>query len=211
MKLGATIGSGGTHFGVWAPAAKRVDVLLTATDGVTLELTPEKEGHFHGFAAGIGHGASYRYRLDGAGSYPDPYSRSQPNGPHGDSMIVDPLRYQWRDARWRGLDPDRQVIYELHVGTFTPEGTFAAAAKQLPVLRKLGVTCLELLPVAEFAGTRGWGYDGVDLFAPYHHDGEPDSLRRFVDGAHEVGLGIILDVVYNHVGDDGNYLVAFQS
>jgi maltooligosyltrehalose trehalohydrolase len=125
-------------------------------------------------------------------------------------MVVDPAAFSWSDHDWRGLDPAGQVVYELHVGTFTPEGTFAAAAAQFGTLRKLGVTCVELMPVNEFSGRWGWGYDGVDLFAPFHHYGTPDSLRALVDSAHQVGLGVILDVVYNHVGADGNYLPVFS-
>jgi maltooligosyltrehalose trehalohydrolase len=126
-------------------------------------------------------------------------------------MVVNPDTYEWSDTAWRGLDPARQVIYEMHVGAFTPAGTFDAAAEELAALSTLGVTCIELMPLAEFAGRRGWGYDGVDLFAPFHHYGDPDSLRRFVDRAHAAGLGVILDVVYNHVGADGNYLPQFSA
>src|SRR5206468_11597027 len=126
------------------------------------------------------------------------------------SEIIDPAAFPWTDAGWPGVTPTGQVIYEMHVGTFTPEGTWAAAARELPALKDLGVTVVEVMPVADFAGTFGWGYDGVDLFAPTRLYGEPDGFRRFVDRAHELGLGVILDVVYNHLGPDGNYLKEFS-
>jgi len=187
-----------------------VEVIFEAGNSSPLQLHCDHEGFFEGFMEGVGHGAVYRYQLDRAACVPDPYSRSQPAGPHGPSMVIDPGRYHWNDAEWRGLDPQRQVIYELHIGVFTPEGTFEAAAAHLGNLKQLGVTALELMPVAEFAGERGWGYDGVLFYAPYHGYGEPDSFRRFVDQAHAVGLGIILDVVYNHCGEDGNYFESFS-
>src|SRR6185436_12684928 len=136
-------------------------------------------------------------------------SRFQPDGPHGESEVVDPAAFPWTDGAWRGVALAGQVIYEMHVGTFTAEGTWAAAMRELPALRHLGVTVLEMMPVAEFSGRFGWGYDGVDLYAPTHLYGGPDDLRRFVDGAHAEGLAVILDVVYNHLGPDGNYLKPF--
>jgi maltooligosyltrehalose trehalohydrolase len=155
-------------------------------------------------------GMLYRYRLgDGTDRFPDPASRFQPLGPHGPSQIVDPGTFAWTDAAWAGVEPTRQVLYEMHVGTFTEEGTWLAALEHLPALADLGITTLEMMPVAEFAGRRGWGYDGVDLFAPSHLYGVPDDLRRFVDAAHRLGMGVILDVVYNHVGPDGNFLSQF--
>jgi maltooligosyltrehalose trehalohydrolase len=210
MNTGATVQPDGTSFRVWAPHAQVVEVFFASDRHPTLLLTPDGDGYASGFAEGVGSGALYQYRLDGNGPYPDPRSRFQPTGPHGHSMLIDPRHFDWTDAAWPGLDPARQVYYELHVGTFTPEGTYDAAAEQLPVLRKLGVTCLELMPVAEFAGRHGWGYDGVGFFAPYHCYGNPDQLRNFVDRAHAAGLGVILDVVYNHIGDNGNYLHCFS-
>src|SRR5262249_21257713 len=148
--------------------------------------------------------------LDGGSElYPDPASRFQPDGPHGPSEVVDPKRFAWSDESWLGLVLEGQVIYEMHVGTFTPEGTWAAASRELAELAHLGITMLEMMPVADFPGRFGWGYDGVNLFAPSRLYGTPDDLRRFVNRAHAVGLGVILDVVYNHVGPDGNYLKAF--
>jgi maltooligosyltrehalose trehalohydrolase len=152
----------------------------------------------------------YRYRLDNGDAYPDPCSRYQPRGPHGPSLIVDPSTYAWRYPDWQGVRMQGQVIYELHVGTFTPEGTLDATIAQLDELKDCGVTVIELMPLAEFPGRWNWGYDGVDLFAPAHVYGDPDALKRFVDAAHERGLGVILDVVYNHFGPDGNYLPAFS-
>ena len=142
--------------------------------------------------------------------YPDPASRFQPQGPHGPSEVIDPSAFAWTDRGWRGVGVTGQVIYEMHVGTFTPEGTWEAAARELPELADLGVTVLEVMPVADFPGRFGWGYDGVNLFAPTRLYGRPDDLRRFVDRAHAAGLGVILDVVYNHFGPDGNYLGQFS-
>jgi maltooligosyltrehalose trehalohydrolase len=137
-------------------------------------------------------------------------SRFQPDGPHGVSQVVDPSRFSWADAGWRGIPREQLVIYEMHIGTFTPEGTWEAAARHLPALAELGITAVEMMPVAEFPGKFGWGYDGVDLFAPTRLYGSPDDLRRFVDRAHGLGLAVILDVVYNHFGPDGNYLRSYS-
>jgi maltooligosyltrehalose trehalohydrolase len=142
--------------------------------------------------------------------HPDPASRFQPEGPHGSSEAVDPSRFAWTDAAWRGVPLGQAVIYEMHIGTFTPEGTWQAAMRELPALADLGITVLEVMPVAEFPGRFGWGYDSVDLFAPTHLHGRPDDMRRFVDRAHALGMAVILDVVYNHLGPDGNYLKAFS-
>jgi maltooligosyltrehalose trehalohydrolase len=201
------VGDGLTSFRVWAPAASRVDVVVD--EGETIALDAEADGYFSG-AGRAPIGARYRYRLDASDMlYPDPASRFQPDGPHGASAVIDPATFSWTDGSWRGLPLEGQVIYELHVGTFTPEGTWPAAMRELPELARLGVTTIEVMPVAEFAGSRGWGYDGVDLFAPTHLYGEPDDFRRFVDHAHASGVAVILDVVYNHFGPVGNYLRAF--
>jgi maltooligosyltrehalose trehalohydrolase len=202
--VGAHVAPGeGVHFRVWAPRRKRVEVVIDG--GETVRLEPEPGGHHAGLVAGIGAGARYRYRLDGGDAYPDPASRYQPEGPHGPSEVVDPTTFSWTDQGWKGLQLPGQVIYELHIGTFTTEGTWEWAARDLPRLAELGITAVEVMPVAEFAGDFGWGYDGVDLFAPYHIYGRPDDFRRFVDRAHALGLGVILDVVYNHLGPDGAY------
>jgi maltooligosyltrehalose trehalohydrolase len=201
---------GGAHFRVWAPRRRRVAVVLEGADGGEFGLEPEGNGYFAGPVAAAGAGTLYRFRLDGGERpYPDPASRCQPDGPHGPSRVIDPGAFRWTDGGWRGVRREGQVLYEMHVGTFTPEGTWEAAARQLPDLAALGITVIEMMPVADFPGRFGWGYDGVDLFAPCRLYGTPDDLRRFVDRAHALGVGVILDVVYNHFGPDGNYLREF--
>ena len=207
------IGENQTHFRVWAPKARALDVVLEDTaraKPIFYPLTAEPEGYFSG-KAGAGAGARYRFRVNtGQNSYPDPASRFQPDGPHGSSCIVDPAKFAWTDQDWPGLKLKGQIIYEMHIGTFTKEGTWRAAAEQLSELARIGITVIEMMPVAEFPGRFGWGYDGVDLFAPSHLYGTPHDLRAFVDRAHSLGLGVILDVVYNHFGPDGNYLGSFS-
>ena len=206
--LGALPGKDGTHFCVWAPKVERVELLLEEGRALTLERS--SEGYASVFVPGLGAKARYRYRLDGRGPFPDPASRRQPEGVHGPSEVVDPTAYAWSDGAWAGLALEDLVLYELHVGTFTEEGTFAAAEGRLPALAELGVTAVELMPVADFPGNRSWGYDGVALFAPARAYGPPDALRSLVDRAHACGLGVVLDVVYNHLGPDGNYLGAYS-
>jgi maltooligosyltrehalose trehalohydrolase len=172
-------------------------------------LRRDAEGFFEGTVDARA-GDRYRFRLNGTTLRPDPASRFQPDGPHGASEIIDPSTFAWSDAGWSGVSAEGQVVYELHVGTFTPQGTWRAAMAELPALADLGVTVIEMMPVAEFAGRFGWGYDGVDLYAPTHLYGRPDDLRAFVDRAHSLGIGVILDVVYNHVGPNGNYLAEFS-
>ncbi|MDQ2868002.1 MAG: malto-oligosyltrehalose trehalohydrolase [Verrucomicrobiota bacterium] len=197
-----------THFRVWAPQAKILEVALA--DGVVHPLTAERDGYFAG-AAPCSAGAHYKFRIDGEDAYPDPASRYQPDGPHGVSCVVDPFAFRWTDDDWRGLSLAGQIIYEFHVGTFTPAGTWRAAIDKLPALREMGITLLEMMPIADFPGRFGWGYDGVNMFAPCRLYGAPDDLRAFVDAAHGHGLGVILDVVYNHFGPDGNYLGNFSA
>lgn len=211
LGLGANcLGDGRTSFRVWAPDRRQVDV---STEGGPVNhlfpLQRDDRGYFYGTHP-IDVGQRYKYRLDGADRFPDPCSRFQPEGPHGPSEVVDPSSFPWSDADWPGVKLDGQVIYELHVGAFTPEGTLAAVAAQLPYLKELGVTLVELMPVNTFPGRFNWGYDGVGLFAPCAVYGKPDDLRRLVDEAHRIGLGVILDVVYNHFGPDGNYLGQFS-
>jgi maltooligosyltrehalose trehalohydrolase len=193
----------GVSFRVWAPDRGSVAVVI---DGSDHPLTAAPGGYFSGTVAGAGVGTRYTFRLDGGATFNDPASRYQPEGPHGPSEVADGSSFPWTDAGWPGRTLDGTVLYELHVGTFTREGTFAAAARELPELAACGVNCLEVMPVAEFPGRFGWGYDGTHLFAPYHGYGTPDDLRRLVDAAHANGLAVILDVVYNHLGPDGNYL-----
>ena len=207
------IGPDQTHFRVWAPKAQQVDLVLeenAAKDSRRIfhALAAEKGGYFSG-SANAGAGAFYRFRVNNR-IYPDPASRFQPDGPHGPSCIVDPTRFRWTDSHWPGITLKGQIIYEMHIGTFTKEGTWRAAAQQLEELAHIGITVIEMMPVADFPGRFGWGYDGVDLFAPSHLYGAPDDLRSFIDRAHSLGLGVILDVVYNHFGPDGNYLGAFS-
>src|SRR5256885_1696165 len=206
------VGEKQTDFRVWAPKAQQVDVVLKGTAGAKphfCSLTAEPGGYFSG-ATDAGASARYRFRVNGAENfYPDPASRFQPDGPHGSSCIVDPTQFRWSDADWAGLKLKGQIFYEMHIGTFTSEGTWRAAAEQLPELARIGITVIAMMPVAEFPGRFGWGYDGVDLFAPTRLYGRPDDFRAFVDRAHALGLGVILDVVYNHLGPDGNYLKQF--
>jgi len=210
LALGAEpVGDNRAHVRVWAPRVSRVDVVLES--GVSTSLQSQDDGYFSGLVPATV-GDRYRFRLNGSDRlFPDPASRFQPLGPHGPSEIVDPSAYRWRDETWRGVALRGQVFYELHVGTFTPAGTWVAAIDELPSLADLGITCLEVMPVAEFDGRFGWGYDGVDMFAPSHLYGTPDDFRRFVDAAHAAGLGVILDVVPNHLGPSGNYLREFST
>ncbi|MBX7111340.1 MAG: malto-oligosyltrehalose trehalohydrolase [Dehalococcoidia bacterium] len=208
-RLGAWPEDGGVRFRVWAPDAERVEVEIEGTQRGTLPLQREDGGYHAGLFAGLSAGARYRYRLDGRGPFPDPCSRFQPGGVHGPSEVIDPT-FPWSDADWPGIPLTDLVTYELHLGAFTPQGSFAAAAEALPRLAELGVTAIQLLPVADFAGSRGWGYDGVALFAPARCYGRPEELRGLVDRAHALGLAVILDVVYNHFGPDGAYHAEFS-
>ncbi|MEZ5292318.1 MAG: malto-oligosyltrehalose trehalohydrolase [Vicinamibacterales bacterium] len=210
--LGAIVGPDATAFRVWAPAAVRVELLVRPADGPErrLDMARESDGTAVAVLPGLAGGVRYAYLLDGAGPFPDPASRRQPDGVHGLSMTVDPSAFAWSDAAWTGVPLESLVIYELHVGTFTPAGTFEGVVERLPELRALGVTAVELMPVADFPGRRNWGYDGASLFAPARAYGSPDDLRRLVDRAHAAGLAVLLDVVYNHTGPDGSYLGAFS-
>jgi maltooligosyltrehalose trehalohydrolase len=183
-----------------------VEVIVYGARNRTTPLEAEENGYFSGTVAEASAGDQYRYVLDGDQAFPDPASRFQPEGPHGPSQIVDPASFRWTDQEWRGVRLPGQIIYEMHIGTFTPEGTWSAAIRELPYLADMGITVLEVMPVAEFPGQFGWGYDGVDLYAPTRLYGTPDDFRQFVDEAHRLGLGVILDVVYNHLGPDGNYV-----
>jgi maltooligosyltrehalose trehalohydrolase len=220
LPIGAEVSPGGEiHFRVWAPRRQRVAVVLepagdasAANAAVIVHLEPEEGGYFARRTTAATVGTCYRFRLDDDPQLvPDPASRFQPDGPHGPSQVIDPGAFRWTDDDWDGVGLMGQVLYEMHIGTFTRAGTWEAALRELPELAALGITLLEVMPVAEFPGRFGWGYDGVDLFAPTRLYGRPDDFRRFVDEAHALGMGVLLDVVYNHVGPDGNYLKQFAA
>ena len=210
MPVGAEFSreAGGTDFRVWAPNGKTAAVVFENSDE-RLPMSCEDE-YFAAFGKGVVAGQRYKYQLDGDEAFPDPASRWQPAGPHGFSAVVDPSGFPWSDADWPGIKLAGQVIYELHLGTFTAGGSWKSAAKHLQFLKETGVTVIEVMPVAEFPGKFGWGYDGVQPYAPASIYGTPDDMRACVDQAHAIGLGVILDVVYNHIGPDGNYLTKFS-
>jgi maltooligosyltrehalose trehalohydrolase len=209
LPIGAEVSVEGVHFRVWAPRRKQVEVIIEEERAV--KLTSEGKGYFSGIDARAKAGALYQFRLDATPCLvPDPVSRFQPRGPHGPSEIVDSSKFSWTDTGWHGISIKGQILYEMHIGTFTREGTWKAASRYLPDLAELGITALEVMPVASFPGQFGWGYDGVDLFAPTALYGTADEFRQFVDRAHASGLAVILDVVYNHLGPDGNYLKEFS-
>jgi maltooligosyltrehalose trehalohydrolase len=211
--LGACVEGECVTFRVWAPGARSMDVVLGESEGAEarhLALQREEMGFWTGSFSDVRPGDLYRYGIDGGHVYPDPASRFQPQGVHGPSQVIDPSTFVWSDEGWTGREPKDLVLYELHTGTFTPDGTFAAAGSRLPYLAHLGVTCVELMPVVDFPGMRNWGYDGADLFAPARCYGTPDDLRRFVNEAHRLGVAVLLDVVYNHFGPEGSYIGSFS-
>ncbi|MDQ4077180.1 MAG: alpha-amylase family glycosyl hydrolase, partial [Chloroflexota bacterium] len=209
--VGALLEPGGVRFRVWAPAHERVEVVLfEGEEPVTSHLLKREPGGYHAFfLPEVGAGTRYKFRVDGEGPFPDPASRAQPLGVHGPSEVVDQA-FDWTDGEWRGLPLDELIIYELHVGTATAEGTFESLVERLDEIKELGVTAIELMPVADFPGERNWGYDGVSLWAPSRAYGRPKALKRLVNAAHERGLAVLLDVVYNHLGPDGNYLGVYS-
>ncbi len=207
--LGATcFGDDRVRFRVWAPRCQDVQVEIVSPKQSSLRLRPTTGGYFLGTTRG-GAGLRYFYRLDGERRRPDPGSRALPEGVHGPSEVVDPRAFAWTDAGWRGRALSDMIIYEIHVGTFTSEGTFEAIIPRLERLREFGVTAIELMPVGSFPGARNWGYDGVGLFAPQQSYGGPVGLQRLVDACHAHDLAVVLDVVYNHLGPEGNYLADF--
>ena len=208
MPFGARVRNGQATFRLWAPAAKQVELALGAGDAPQLNDARSVDDGWWECTVPAAAGTAYRWRIDGGLLVPDPASRSNPEGPHGPSIVVDPQGFDW-DEGWTGRPWRDTVLYELHVGTFTPEGTFAAAARRLQWLADSGITAVELMPVASFGGRFGWGYDGVLPFAPHHAYGTPEDLKSFVQQAHRTGLTVFLDVVYNHFGPDGNYLHAY--
>ena len=204
MPFGAEVlPGGGVMFRLWAPAAKSVDLVL---EKKSAPMKARAEGWFQVVELAAGPGTRYRYRIDGGQLVPDPASRFQPQDVDGPSEVIDPASYRWKRPAWPGRDWREAVLYELHVGTFTPEGTYRGVVKKLPHLKETGVTAIELMPLADFAGRRNWGYDGVLPYAPDSAYGRPEDLKALVDAAHEAGLMIFLDVVYNHFGPKGNYL-----
>ncbi len=211
MPFGAELRADGTtRFRLWAPGAKRVEIALGSGDAATIRAMPARpDGWYETVVGDAPAGTRYAYRIDGDLKVPDPASRSNPDDIHSPSMVVDPRAFDWRDAGWQGRPWEEAVIYELHIGTFTPEGTFTAAIGKLDYLASLGVTALEIMPVADFPGTRNWGYDGVLPYAPDSAYGTPEDLKRLVDAAHAKQLMVLLDVVYNHFGPEGNYLHAY--
>ena len=196
------------RFEVWAPRAERVEVEVGGAR-VPLAPVPDRRGRYAAEVEDAGPGVAYAFVLDDGEPLPDPRSPSQPEGVFGPSVVVDHAAFPWTDDGWGGVHLPSAVVYELHVGTFTREGTFEAVIDKLDHLVDLGVTVVELLPVNEFSGTRGWGYDGVALYAPHHHYGGPEGLKLLVDACHQRGLGVVLDVVYNHLGPAGNHLGRF--
>ena len=203
MPFGAHYAAGGTRFSLWAPSAQEVTLCL---DDREQRMDRTGDGWHRLACPGVLAGALYRYRIDGGLMIPDPASRFQPEDIEGPSMVVDPAAFAWTDANWNGRPWEETVVYEAHVGTATPEGTFAGLTKKLDHLRDLGITALELLPIADFPGNRSWGYDGVLHFAPDHAYGTPDDLKTLIDEAHRREIMVFLDVVYNHFGPSGNYL-----
>lgn len=206
MPFGAAVEDGAVRFRLWAPGARHVAVALGAGGERTQMLTPIEDHWFEASVPNVGAGTRYAFRIDGTSTVADPASRFNPDGVHAASAVLDPAAYDWREERWRGRPWNEAVIYEMHVGAFTPEGSFAAAIERLPALAELGITAIELMPVAAFPGRRNWGYDAVLPFAPAAPYGPPDDLKRLVDAAHGCGLMVLLDVVYNHFGPEGNYL-----
>jgi malto-oligosyltrehalose trehalohydrolase len=210
MPFGAQVEAAGVRFALWAPAARSLSLCLEGPGAERqLDMPRRPDGWYEMQVADAGAGARYRYLVDGETKVPDPASRFQPDDVHAASEVVDPQPFDWRDTAWKGRPWEEVVLYELHVGTFTPQGTFAGVKERLDYLVKLGVTAIELMPIADFPGKRNWGYDGVLLFAPDSSYGHPDDLKELVQSAHSRGLMVFLDVVYNHFGPEGNYLHAY--
>ncbi|MCA9133571.1 MAG: malto-oligosyltrehalose trehalohydrolase, partial [Planctomycetales bacterium] len=211
--FGAIVTTHSTLFRIWAPACQNLELELQHADGQQrLPMIAGENGFFERDVPGVGAGTRYRYWLpspQGLVPRPDPASRFQPEGVHGWSQVVDPQHFPWTDGSWRGVAKQSLVIYELHLGAFTSAGTYLAAIERLAELQELGINAVELMPLAESAGKWNWGYDGVNFFAPRHTYGTPDEFRQFVDAAHGRGMAVLLDVVYNHLGPEGNYLRDF--
>ena len=210
VKIGANYqGLGNCEFVVWAPLLQEVAVQIVSPQERLLPMQKDEEGYWQVMASGIEPGTLYFYQLAGANNRPDPASKYQPQGVHGPSEVIDLNAFNWSDTNWGGIPLEEMIIYEIHVGTFTPEGTFEAIIPRLATLRKLGINAIEIMPVAQFPGERNWGYDGVDMFAVQNSYGGPEKFQQLVNVCHEHGISVILDVVYNHVGPEGNYLLDF--
>ena len=211
MPFGAEVcDDGSVRFRLWAPKAKRVDLLIEGREAAGFPLGHLEEGWFELVTRDTPPGTRYRFQIDGDFRVPDPASRFQPCDVSGPSEVIDPRAFRWEDEHWRGRPWEEAVVYELHVGAFTPEGTFAAVEQKLDYLRDLGITAIELMPVSDFPGKRSWGYDGVLPFSPDSSYGRPEDLKRMVQSAHARGLMVLLDVVYNHFGPEGNYLGSYS-
>jgi maltooligosyltrehalose trehalohydrolase len=209
VKIGSDyLGNDRCEFTVWAPAHDEVAVQIVSPENRLISMQKDEQGYFKVVAEGIEPGTLYFYKIAGD-DRPDPASQYQPKDVHGPSAVVDRGAFNWTDASWSGIPLEEMIIYELHVGTFTPEGTFAAMIPRLRELREFGVNAIEIMPVAQFPGERNWGYDGAYTYAVQHSYGGPEGLKKLVDAAHQEGLSVILDVVYNHFGPEGNYTSFF--
>ncbi|MBZ5649925.1 MAG: malto-oligosyltrehalose trehalohydrolase [Acidobacteriia bacterium] len=212
LQFGASVrGDDSVEFRVWAPKVTNLSVRIVGEQPRTIRMTRSLDSEFAATVPQVNEGADYFYLLEGERERPDPVSRWQPSGVHGPSRIVDPASFRWFDHGWSGIPLQDFIIYELHTGTFTREGTFESVIPRLPYLRDLGITAIEIMPVAEVPGNRNWGYDGASLYAPQSSYGGPIGLKRLVNACHELGLAVVLDVVYNHLGPEGNYLPEFAS
>ncbi len=206
LELGANVSDEGVRFRVWAPMASSVSLKI-AGETESFPMQAEEKAYFSVLVKSLGPGTRYFYLLDGNQQRSDPVSRCQPEGVHGPSQVINPRAFQWQDSSWKGVPLEEMIIYEIHTGTFTSEGTFGAAIPFLDYLKNdLGVTAVELMPVAQFPGERNWGYDGTYLYAPQNSYGGPLGLKTLIDACHQKGLAVLLDVVYNHLGPEGNYL-----
>jgi len=207
LGLGATyLGNHEVEFRVWAPHVSSLNVKLPDRSA---SMDQDEQGYYSCRLGNLKPGTLYIYELNGNVERPDPASRYQLEGVDGPSVVIDPLSFRWTDQSWRGIPLSKCILYELHIGTFTPQGTFAAAIKKIPHLKNLGVSCVEVMPIAQFSGNRNWGYDGVDLFAVQNSYGGPDGFKQFVNACHQARIAVCLDVVYNHFGPEGNYLSEF--
>lgn len=205
IRLGALVQFEGVLFRLWAPHAHHVELII---DEQSIPMPSLGNGIFEYFAEGMKTDTLYWYKIDGGPLFPDPASRFQPRGVHGPSQVVDPLAFAWTDNNWNGITQESLVFYEIHIGTFTSAGTYAGVQERLPYLKELGVTALQIMPLADFPGERNWGYDPAALYAPARCYGTPNDLRSLVDAAHQQGLAVFLDVIYNHLGPDGAYVAA---